>query len=209
MIDGRGELLRSKKAVRLNRTGLAIVALGNIKDNGMGMELWRDIAIDRAGRVVLKLGCDKFARGLGWMIAADAGLCVTFELFKGNSDALPVRFAHTLIAADQRGERDGFGRGKSGIPSGAMLHRRDGLAVGILIFIRRSLPNKLLVGLRMLTLAEFREVLCGDGSGKAELRGQAALPFACDDAALRPIVLLLRSEFLLVIGLRLACRQRL
>ena len=66
------------------------------------------------------------------------------------------------------------------------------------------MPNKLLARLRMLALAEFREVFGGDGSGKAELRGQAALPFACDDAALRPIVLLLGSEFLLVVGLRLA-----
>ena len=143
------------------------------------------------------------------MIAADAGLRVAFELVEGNANALAMRFTDALIAADQRGERDRFGRGKSGIPSGAMFHRRDGLAVGILIFIRRSLPNKLLVGLWMLALAEFREVLGGDGSGKAELRGQAALPFACDDTALRPIVLLLRSEFLLVISLRLACRQRL
>ena len=85
-----------------------------------------------------------------------------------------------------------------------MLHGRDGLAFGVLIFIRGSLPNKLLAGLRMLTLAEFREVLGRDGPGKTELRGQAPLPFACDDAALRPIVLLLGSEFLLVVGLCLA-----
>ncbi len=63
-------------------------------------------------------------------------------------------------------------------------------------------------GLWMLALTEFREVLGGDGPGKAELRGQAPLPFACDDAALRPIVLLLCSEFLLVVGLRLACGKR-
>jgi hypothetical protein len=30
----------------------------------------------------------------------------------------------------------------------------DGLAVGILIFIRRSLPHELLAGLRMLAMAE-------------------------------------------------------
>ena len=90
-----------------------------------------------------------------------------------------------------------------------MLHRLDGLAVGILIFIRRSLPHKLLAGLWMLALAEFREVLGRDGPGKAELPGQSALPFARDDAALRPIVLLLRSELLLVVGLRLASGERL
>src|SRR5713226_3457162 len=138
------------------------------------------------------------------MIAADAGLRVVFELVEGNADALPVRFADTLIAADKRGERDRFGRGKGRIPPGPVLHRLDGLAVGVLIFIRRSLPHKLLAGLWMLTLAEFREVLSGDGPGEAELRGQAALPCACDDAALRPIVLFLGGEFPLVVGLCLA-----
>ena len=86
-----------------------------------------------------------------------------------------------------------------------MLHRLDGLALGILIFIRRSLSHKLLAGLWMLALAEFRKVLGRDRPGKAELPGQPALPFARDDAALRPIVLLLRGELLLVVALRLAC----
>jgi hypothetical protein len=59
----------------------------------------------------------------------------------------------------------------------------------------------------MLALAEFGKVLGGDRSGKAELRGQPALPFAGNDAALRPIVLLLGGEFLLVVALRLALRK--
>ena len=65
-----------------------------------------------------------------------------------------------------------------------MLHRLDGLALGILIFIRRSLSHKVVVGLCMLALAEFREVLRRDFPGKAELAGQAAVSFACDDASL-------------------------
>ena len=44
---------------------------------------------------------------------------------------------------------------------------------------------------------------------KAELLDQSPLPFARDDAALRPIVLLLCSELILVVGLRLASRERL
>jgi len=90
-----------------------------------------------------------------------------------------------------------------------VLHRLDGLAVGILIFIRRSLPRKLLAGLWVLALAEFRKVLGRDRSGEAELIGKPALPFACDHAPLRPIVLLLRSELLLVVALRLASGERL
>ena len=85
-----------------------------------------------------------------------------------------------------------------------MLHRLDPLAVGILIFIGRSLPHKLLPGLWMLALAEFREVFGRDSFGKAELLREAALPLPCCDSALRPIVLLLGGEFLLVVTLRLA-----
>jgi hypothetical protein len=62
--------------------------------------LRRDVSLDWACCVVLKFGGDKPARGLGRMIAADAGLCVVFELIEGDADALPVRFADTLIAAD-------------------------------------------------------------------------------------------------------------
>src|SRR6266705_2340532 len=143
------------------------------------------------------------------MIPADAGLSVVFQLVEGNADAFPVRFADALIAANKRGERDGFRRGKGGIPPGPVLHRLDALAFCILILVRRSLPHQLLSGLWMLALAEFREVLGRDDSGKAELPGHTALPFARDHAALRPIVLLLCSELLLVVGLRLASRERL
>ena len=93
LIYGGGELLRGEEALRLNGAGLAVVAFGHVEDDGMGMELRRDIAIDRAGRVVLKLGGNKFARGFGRMVAADAGLRVVFELLKRNADALAVRFA--------------------------------------------------------------------------------------------------------------------
>ena len=172
------------------------------------MQLWRDIPIDRTGCIVLKFGDDKFASRLGRMIAADAGLRVVFELVEGNADALSVGFADTFIAADKAGQRDGFGRGKCCIPTGTVFHRLDGLAVGILILIGRSLSHKLLAGLWMLALAEFRKFLGGNGLGKAELRDQSSLPFARDDAALRPIVLFLRGELRLVVGLRLACGER-
>src|SRR5580704_3373787 len=162
------------------------------------MKLWRDIAIDRAGCIVLKLGGDKFPSSLGRMIAADAGLRIVFQLVEGNANALSVRFADTLIPADKGSERDGLGGGKGRIPAGSMLHCLDPLAVGILIFIGRSLPHKLLPGLWMLALTEFGEVFGRDSLG------EAALPLPCDDSALRPIVLLLRGELQLVVGLRLA-----
>ncbi len=70
------------------------------------------------------------------------------------------------------------------------------------------MSHKLLAGLWMLALAKFRKVLGRNGLGKAELRDQSSLPFARDDAALRPIVLFLRGELGLVVGLRLACGER-
>ena len=120
-------------------------------------------------------------------------------------DALSVRLTDTIIAADKRRQRDRFGRGKGSIPSGPVLHRLDGLSVGILIFVGRSLSNKLFAGLWVLALAELSKVLGRNRTGKAELRGQTPLPLARDYTSLRPIVLFLRREFLLVIGLRLAC----
>ena len=209
LIDGRGKLLRGKEAVRLDRARLAVVAFGDVENHRMGVQLWRDIAVDRASGIVLKLGSDKLARSLGRMIAADAGLCVTFELVESNANALPMCFANALVSADKRGERDRFRSGKGGIPPGPVLHRFDGLALSILIFIRRSLAHHLLARLWMLALAEFREVLGRDHPGKSELPGQPPLPFARDDAALRPIVLLFRGELLLVVGLCLASGERL
>src|ERR1035441_8183175 len=95
------------------------------------MQLRRDVAIDRTGRVVLEFGGDKLARGLGRMIATDSGLCVALKLVKGDADAFAVRFANTFIAADQSRQRDGLRRGKGRIPTGTVLHRLDGLAVGL------------------------------------------------------------------------------
>src|SRR5579864_5384350 len=147
LVDGRGKLLGGEEALRLNRARLAIVALGDIENDCVCVQLWRDVAIDGAGGIVLELGGDKSARSLRRMIAADAGLRVVFELVEGNTYALPMCFAYTLIATDKRGQRDRFRCGKGRIPPGSVLHRLDGLAFGILIFIRHSLSHQLLSGL--------------------------------------------------------------
>ena len=209
LIDGGGKLLRCEEALRLDGAGLAVVALGDIEDDGVGMELRRNVTIDRAGGVVLEFGGDEFGRRFGRMVAADAGLRVHFKLLQGDANALAVGHADVLIAANERGERDGFGRGKCRIPTGAVLHGLDGFAVCILVFIGGALANKLLASRRMLALAELGKVLGGDRSGKAELRGKPALPFAGNHAALGPIVLLLGGELLCVVALRLPCGKRL
>jgi hypothetical protein len=89
-----------------------------------------------------------------------------------------------------------------------VLHRFDALAVRIPIFVGGALADKLLAALRVLTLAESREIFSGNRTGKTELRGQTALPLAGNLPALRPIVLFLRYEFFLVVALRLACGER-
>ena len=153
--------------------GLAILALGHVEDDGMGMELRRNIAIHRAGGVMLEFGGDEFARGLRRMVPADAGLRVVFKLFKGSADALAVRLTHAVVAADKRSQRYRLGSGKGRIPPGAMLHCLDGLSIGILVFIGGSLANKLFAGLRVLALAELGKILGRNRTGKAELLQRA------------------------------------
>ncbi len=157
--------------MRLNRPWLAVVAFGDVENHHVRVQLWRHIAIDQPGGIVLKLGGDKLARSLGRMVAADAGLCVAFELVKGNADALPMRFADALIATHKSSERDRFRSGKGGIPTSPVLHRLDGLAFSILIFIGRSLAHQLFARLWMLAQAKIREVLGRDRPGKSELIG--------------------------------------
>ena len=76
-----------------------------------------------------------------------------FELVEGNANTLPVRLADTVVSSDKCCKRDRLGRREGRIPPGSMLHRLYSFAVSSLIFIRRSLPNKLVASLWMLTLA--------------------------------------------------------
>src|SRR5271157_4521540 len=46
LIDGCGKLLRSEKALRLDGAGLAVFALGDVENDGVGVQLWRNIAIN-------------------------------------------------------------------------------------------------------------------------------------------------------------------
>jgi hypothetical protein len=203
LIDGSGELLRSKKTLRLDGSGLPVCAFSDIKDDGMGMELRRHVSINRPGGVVLELRSDEFGRCLGWMIPTDPCLRVKLKLFKSQVHAFAVGVTNTRIPADKCGKRDGFRRGKGGIPPGAMLHCLHDLPVRPLVLIGGALTNQLLASRRMLALAQLGKVLGGDCSSKTELRSKAALPFAGNRALLRPVILFLRGEFLLVVALGL------
>jgi hypothetical protein len=104
LINSGGELLRLKQSALLQGASLSVASLGNIEDNRVRMELRRDITAHGSGRIVLEFGGNEHACRLRWMTAADAGLGVTLNLVEGNADALPVRFAYTLIATHKRGQ---------------------------------------------------------------------------------------------------------
>src|SRR5260370_14690131 len=53
LIDSRSKLLRGEKALWLDGAGLPVVALGHVENACMRMQLRRDIAINRAGRIML------------------------------------------------------------------------------------------------------------------------------------------------------------
>jgi hypothetical protein len=77
-----------------------------------------DVTEGKQAEAALQRAFDEFdALAFALKIAADAGLRAVFELAESIADALPVRFADTLIASDQRGERERFGRGKGRLPS--------------------------------------------------------------------------------------------
>ena len=167
LIDGGRELLRSEKALRLDRPRLTILALGQIENDRMGMELWRNIPIHWTSCIVLEFGGDEFARSLWRMVPADAGLRIVLELFKGCGDALSVRLTHTIIASHKSRQRNRLWGGKGSVPSGPVLHCLYGLSVGILVLVGRSLSNKLFACLRVLPLAELSKILSGNRTGKA------------------------------------------
>jgi hypothetical protein len=166
LIDGGRELLRSEKALRLDRPRLTILALGQIENDGMGMQLWRNIPIHWTSCIMLEFSSDEFARSLWRMVPSDAGLRIVLELFKGCGDALSVRLTHPIIASHESRQRNRLWGGKGSVPSGPMLHCLNGFSFGILVLVGRSLSNKLFACLRVLPLAELSKILSRNSTGK-------------------------------------------
>jgi hypothetical protein len=108
LIDGRRELLGSEEALRLQGAVLAVLALCDVEDNGVSVELWRGVAIYGPGGVMFELGGNEFCRGLRRMVSANARHRVILQTLKSGPDTFPVRLAHSVIAAYQCGERHGF-----------------------------------------------------------------------------------------------------
>ena len=159
---------------------------------------------ESARGVMLKFGRDELCRRLWRVVPSDPRLRIVLKLLQRHANAFPMCVPHPIIAPDKGSERNGFRRGKGSIPSGAVLHRLDGLSVGVLVLVGRSLPDQLFSCFRVLALAEPCKILGRNRTGETESGGELALPLAPDFTFLRPVILLLRREFLRVIGLRLA-----
>jgi hypothetical protein len=103
-------LLRLEKASLLKRPRLAVLTLGHIENDRMSMKLRRSVAIHRTGSVMLEGGGNEFARRFRRVDIADTRLRIPLQFAKCAADTFTVRLSHMRIAADKRGERNGFRR---------------------------------------------------------------------------------------------------
>src|SRR6202165_1013008 len=182
----------------------AALPLGHIEDHGMGMKLWRPVAIDGPRGIVLESGCDEFSGRLRGMHIADPRLRVPLKFRKRGADALAMGFPHSVIATHKRGERHRLRRGERGVPPGAVLGAGHFLAEFPVVGSRNLMPDKLLFGARMLALAQPREVLSLNRAGELPIRGEPALPFAVALLIAAPVVLFLRGKLTRMVSTCLA-----
>ena len=99
--------------------------MGHVHDDGMRMKLRRRIAIHRSAGIVLKRRRNKLTGRLWLMNATDASLRVVLEHAKSHRHRFTMRHSHTVIAANQRHERDALRRPEHRIPTGPMQNRID------------------------------------------------------------------------------------
>jgi hypothetical protein len=172
------------------------------------MELRRGIAFHRSRGVMLEGRGGELARRLRLPNVADPRLGVPLQLSQRHADTLAVRLPHPVIAAYQRGQRDGLRRGERRIPPGAVLDRSNLLAVLALIGLGYLVPNKLRLSVWVLAFAQTSEVFRAHGSRKSPLSGEPSLPLAMPLLVAAPVVLLTRSKLPRMIRPRLTCRER-
>src|SRR5665213_1508565 len=127
------KLLGLEQAAFLERACLAVLAFGDIEDDGMGVKLRRSITVHRTGGVMFEGGRDELAGRLRCVDVADTRLRVTLQFSKSDADTLTVRFPDTVIASYKGGKRNGLRCGECGIPSRAVFRAGDLLAV--LVFV--------------------------------------------------------------------------
>jgi hypothetical protein len=195
--------------MRLDRAGLAALALGNIEDDGVGVELGSRIALDGPCGVMFEGSDHKLPGHLRSVDVADPRLGVLLQLSQSHAHTLSVGLSDTVIAADKRGQRDRFRGGERRIPPRPVLDAGDFLAVFALVGPRNLMANELRLGERMLALGQPGEVLGAYFAVQSPLLSQLALPFAMPLLVAAPIVLLLRGKLPLMVRPGLTCRERL
>src|SRR5450631_1822414 len=93
-VHSRGIALGHEHLVRLKRTRLAILPLGNVEDNGMRVQLRRSIAVHWPRGVMLEGRRDEFAGCLRRMHIADARLCIVLKFLEGYTNTLAMSFPY-------------------------------------------------------------------------------------------------------------------
>jgi hypothetical protein len=90
----------------LQFSSLAVLTLGDVEDNGVGVELRRGVAVDGSGGVMLEGRGGELAGRLRLPDVADPSLGVPFQLSQSDPNAIAVRLAHSVVSSDQCGQRN-------------------------------------------------------------------------------------------------------
>lgn len=92
--------------MRLQSTGLGVIAFGHVEDDSMSVQLWGRISINRSGGIMFEGRSNELACGLWLMDIADARLCVLLQFGQRRVNAFPVSGAHAVVTADKRSNRN-------------------------------------------------------------------------------------------------------
>ena len=165
LIDGGCVLLALEERALLQGACRAVRSLGDVEDDDVRMELWRGVPVHGSGGVMLELGRDELAGGLGEVVAPDPRLGVSLQLVERGRNSRGVGLPHALIAAYQGSERNGFRRGKGRVPPSAMFHAFGRHAVRVGVLGGGAVLHQLRLGLRVLPFGQQRKLPRSDRAG--------------------------------------------
>lgn len=109
-IDGGCVLLSAKQLMGLKGMGASICRLGDVEDDGVGVKLGRGVAVNRAAGIVLELGDNPFAGGIGNVAPADVYYGRREEILRRRQEqqerTIQARLRYNLGRADLQPEGD-------------------------------------------------------------------------------------------------------
>src|SRR6266568_9503672 len=97
LVHGGRELLGGKQTLWLQCAILAAFPFSHVEDDGVRVELWRDVAIHGPGGVVFELRGNELRCRLRCVIASDPRLCVMLKLLQRNANTRAMSIAHLMI----------------------------------------------------------------------------------------------------------------